>query len=233
MTTSSPGSTAASMAAIMASLAPHETVISVSGSTPRPHAADCFLATADRSCGAPHVVAYWLYPSRSAAAAASRIRGSVWKSGKPCAKLTARSGPFRARFKRVISRMTDSVKLWAFSERRSVARIRALQVADGDDVRAHDVARDFSLLRKDIDLGDDAGHMPVASDHRRAGDALRRQRRRDLLQRRVLAERDHVSRHHVFDWNHGWVSSVATVSRLALPPVKTRPVRPRPSFPEA
>src|SRR5260370_501006 len=305
MTPSSPGSTAVSMAAIMASVAPHDTVSSVSGSTWRPQAADCFLAPADRSWGAPHVVAYWLYPSRSAPAAASRIRGSVAKSGKPCAKLMARSGPLRARFRRVISRMTDSVKLWALTDRRSVARIGTLQVdvgagagmtalrhlqpalpapadvagparareevqhigtaqqadhlsvlhhrhpadaladqeprrlvdagvlADGDDVRAHDVARDLSLLRKDIDLGDDAGHVSVASDHRRAGDALGRQRRRDLLQRRVLAECDHVSRHHVFDRNHGWVSSVATVSRLALPPVKTRPVRPPRSFPQA
>src|SRR5216683_2094326 len=308
MTTSSPGSTAASMDAIMASVAPHETVISVSGSTPRPHAADCFLATADRNCGAPHVVAYWLYPSRNAAAAASRIRGSVWKSGKPCAKLMARSGPLRARFKRVISRITDSVKLWAFSDRRPVrlvSRVRALQVdvgaragvtalrhlqpalptpadvacparareevehvrtaqqadhlsvldhrypadtladeeprrlvdtgvlADRDDMRAHDVARDLSLLREDIDLGDDAGHVPVTPDHGRTGDALGRKRRRDLLERRVLAEGDHVSRHYVFDRNHGRVSSVATVSRLALPPVKTRPVRPSPSFPEA
>src|SRR5712692_2606982 len=43
----------------------------------------------------------------------------------------ARSGPLSARFKRVISRMTDSVKLWAFSDRRSVARIGALQVDVG------------------------------------------------------------------------------------------------------
>src|SRR5713101_447534 len=275
MTTSSPGSTAASMAAIMASVAPHETVISVSGSTPRPHAADCFLATADRNCGAPHVVAYWLYPSRSAAAAASRIRGSVWKSGKPCAKLMARSGPLRARFKRVISRMTDSVKLWAFRERRSVPRIGALQanvgararvaafrhlqpvlpapadvaspprageevehvgtaqeahhlaalddrhaadpladekarrlvdagvLADRDDVRAHDVARDLSLLGEHVHLGDDAGHVSFTSDHRRARDVFGGERRCDLLDRRVLAEGDHVSRHHHFDRDHG------------------------------
>src|SRR5260370_6491118 len=43
----------------------------------------------------------------------------------------ARSGPLRARFNRVISRMTDSVKLWAFSDRRLVARIRALQMDVG------------------------------------------------------------------------------------------------------
>src|SRR3981081_4185018 len=47
------------------------------------------------------------------------MRPSVLKSGKPWAKFTARSGPFSWRFSRVISRMTDSVKLCAFSERRS------------------------------------------------------------------------------------------------------------------
>src|SRR6266849_9128934 len=275
ITTSSPGSTAVSMAAIMASVAPHETVTSVSGSRSRPHAADCFLATACRSCGAPQVVAYWLYPSRSAALAASRIRRSVSKSGKPCAKLTARLGPLRARFNRVISRMTDSLKLWTFSDSRSVPRIGPLQanvragarmtslrrlqsslpapanvagpargreevehigtaqkadhlsalddrhaadvladeeprrlvdarvLADGDDVRAHDVARDLTLLGEDIDLGDDARHVAVFCDDRRAGDALGRQRRSDLVNRRVLAEGDHVSRHHLLDRDHG------------------------------
>src|SRR6266566_2117686 len=138
MTTSSPGSTAASMAAIMASVAPHDTVTSVSGSTPRPHAKPCFRATAWRSCGAPHVVAYWLYPSCSATAAASRIRGSVAKSGNPWAKLTARSGPLSARFNRVISRMTDSVKLCALSDRREaelVPRIASHQMDVGAGAR--------------------------------------------------------------------------------------------------
>src|SRR5260370_87823 len=116
------------MAAIIASVAPHETVISASGSTSRPQAAEYFLATALRSCGAPHVVAYWLKPSRNAFAAASRMRGSVLKSGKPWAKFTAFSGPFSRRFSRVISRMTDSVKLCAFSESRSVSRVAALQL---------------------------------------------------------------------------------------------------------
>src|SRR5881296_3565903 len=44
------------------------------------------------------------------------MRASGSKSGNPCAKLTAFSGPCRARLRRVISRMTDSVKLCAFSE---------------------------------------------------------------------------------------------------------------------
>src|SRR5260370_19575229 len=274
MMTSSPGSTVASMAAIMASVAPHDTVTSDSGSTSRPHATPCFLATAWRSCGASHVVAYWLNPSLSASAAASRIRGSVAKSGKPWAKLTARSGPLSARFNRVISRMTDSVKLCAFSDSRSVPRIasnemdvgagariaplrhlepalpspahvarpagrgekiensRAAQqadhlaplddghardaladkeprrlvdagvLADGDHVRAHDVARDLSFLGEDVHLGDDARHVPVAADDRRACDALARQGRRDLVDRCVLAKGDHVSRHHLFSRHH-------------------------------
>src|ERR1700693_1324905 len=46
------------------------------------------------------------------------MRASVLKSGKPCAKFTARSGLFNWRFRRVISRMTDSVKLWTLNERR-------------------------------------------------------------------------------------------------------------------
>src|SRR5713101_2611943 len=204
MTTSSPGSTAASMAAIMASVAPHETVISVSGSTPRPHAADCFLATADRSCGAPHVVAYWLYPSRSAWAAASRMRGSVSKSGKPCAKLIERSGPLRARFKRVISRMTDSVKLWALTERRSVARIGALQSDLGARARvaafghfqaalpapAH-VARP-ARAREELEhvrTAEQAHHL-APLDHRHAPDLLADEKTGRFVDAGVLADGD-------------------------------------------
>src|ERR1700681_205866 len=302
--TSSPGSIAASIAAIIASVAPHETVTSVSGSTARPHAADCLRATAWRSCGAPHVVAYWLKPSRSAAAAASSIRASVLKSGNPWAKLTARSGPLICMFSRVISRMTDSVKLWAFIERWLMPRIGALQVevrararvaalgfveaalpppahvarpprlgkkledvraaeqpdhlavadhrytadplpdqqsrglvdagvlGDRDDTRAHDVARDLALLREHVGLGDDADHVSLRRHDRRAGDALGRKRRRDLIERLVLVERDHVPRHHLFDRDHQCRSSVATVSRFALPPVRIKPVRPLGSFPE-
>src|ERR1700730_7470219 len=136
--TSSPGSTAASIAAIIASVAPHDTVTSLSASTSRPQAADCLSATAVRSCEAPQVVAYWLKPSRSALAAASTMRGSVAKSGKPCAKLTALSGPFSSRLRRVISRMTDSVKLCALRDKRpdpSVTRVGALQADVGAGAR--------------------------------------------------------------------------------------------------
>ena len=146
MTTSSPGSTAASIAAIIASVAPHETVTSRSGSTSRPHASDCLRAIAFRSRGAPHVVAYWLKPSRIALAADSTMRGSVAKSGNPWAKLIALSGPLTCRLRRVISRMTDSVKLWAFIERRaagSVTRICPLQ----PDVRARARVAPLGLLQ--------------------------------------------------------------------------------------
>src|SRR5579859_5505771 len=290
----------------MASVAPHDTVISRSASTSRPQATDCVRATALRSAATPHVVAYWLCPSRSAFAAASTIRGSVSKSGKPCAKLIARSGPLSSRFSRVISRMTDSVKLCAFSESRtprSVSRIRALQVdvrarareaalgalqpafppaahiarparlgeevehvraaqepdhlaalddgdapdplageqprglvnprvlGDRDDMRAHDVARDLALLGDDVDLRDDAHHHSLGPDHGRAGDAFRAQCLGHLLDRRFLTKGDHVARHHLFHRDHGVPSSLATVSKFALPPLSTRPLRPGGSLP--
>src|SRR6266849_5316887 len=184
------------MAAIMASVAPHETVTCVSGSRSRPHAADCFFATACRSCGAPQVVAYWLYPSRSAALAASRIRRSVSKSVKLWTFSDSRSvpriGPLQANV-RAGARMTSLRRLQsslpapanvagpargreevehigtaqkadhlsalddrhaahvlADEEPRRLVDARVL--ADGDDVRAHDVARDLTLLGEDIDL---------------------------------------------------------------------------------
>src|SRR2546429_6509994 len=74
--------------------------------------------------------------------AASRRRPSGSKSGNPWAKLIARSGPCRARLRRVISRMTDSVKISAFSERPIedlVSGISALQVELG--ARAREATR--------------------------------------------------------------------------------------------
>src|SRR6266567_3740965 len=306
MITSSPGSTAASIAAIIASVAPFETVTSLPASTSRPHAMDCLRATASRRGAAPHVVAYWLWPSRSALTAASTMRGSVSKSGNPWAKLIARSGPLSSRFCRVISRMTDSAKLSAFSDSRAadlVPRIRSLQVdvgararkaslgplepalpssahvarparlrkeiehvgaaqqsdhlsafddrhapdalagheprglvdprvlGDRDHVRAHDVARDGPLFGEDVDLGDDADNESVARHHRRAGDVLARQRLRDLVDRRVFLEGDDVAGHHLFDRDHECSSSLATVPKLALPPLSSSPVRPGGSLP--
>src|SRR6059036_2977160 len=266
------------MAAIIASVAPHETVTSASASTVRLHAVVYLRATACRSEGAPHVVAYWLKPPRSAFAAASRMRGSGSKSGNPWAKLTASSGPWSARLRRVISRITDSVKLWAFSDWRiaapSMSGISPLQakvgararealwrpletslppaadlagparlgeevedvgpaqeadhlapadhghaayaladqqprrfvdpglLGDGDDPRAHDVARRLAPLGEDVGLGDDADDVTFVGDHGGAGDVLGRQRGGDLVDRRVFAKRDHVPRHHFLDRDH-------------------------------
>src|SRR5438477_16716 len=229
------------------------------------------------------------------------------KSGNPWAKLIARSGPCRARLRRVISRMTDSVKLSAFSERPIedlVSGISTLQVqlgararvaargpfqaplppaadrarpprlgeevehvgaaeeadhlaapddrhaadafadeqprrlvdsgllGDGDDARAHDVARDLSLLGEDVRLGNYADDVTLVGDDRRTRDALRQERGGDLVHRCVFAKRDHVSCHHFFDRDHEVPSSVATVCRLALPPLRIRPVRPFGSLPD-
>src|SRR4030088_9337 len=211
---SSPGSAAASIAAIIASVAPHDTVTSLSASTSRPHAVDCLSATAFRSCEAPQVVAYWLKPSRSAAAAASTMRGSVAKSGKPCAKLTARSGPFSSRFRRVISRMTDSVKLCAFCDRRpelSVTRIGALQADIGAGARE----APFGLLEPTLPApthvacpargGKEVEHVRPAEqpdhlaplDHRHPAYAFTDQQARGLVDAGVRADGDHMLAHDV------------------------------------
>src|SRR5258708_15068508 len=101
-----------------------------------------------------------------------------------------------------------------------------------DHTWTHDVSRHLALLRKHVRLGDDADHVSLGGNDRRARDALGRKRYRDLIEGRVLAKRDHVPRHHLFDRDHQCRSSVATVSRLALPPVKMSPARPFGSFPE-
>src|SRR2546430_2418552 len=222
MITSSPGSTAASIAAIIASVAPFEIVTSLPASTSRPHAMDCLRPTASRRGAAPHVVAYWLWPSRSALTAASTMRGSVSKSGNPWAKLIARSGPLSSRFCRVISRMTDSAKLSAFSDSRAaglVPRIRSLQVDVG------------AFCEKACARGADADEEPMPRHDRRSGDVLARERLRDLLDRCVFLEGDDVAGHHLFDGDHECSSSLATVPKLALPPLSSSPVRPGGSLP--
>src|SRR5437868_10284193 len=116
------------------------------------------------------------------------MRESVSKSGKPCAKLTAFSGPCSARLSRVISRITDSVKLCAFSERRtgSVSRIGPLQVQGGARAGvaacgtletplppAADIARPPRLGEEVQHVGatQEADHL-AAPDHRHSPDAL-------------------------------------------------------------
>src|SRR6059058_5472746 len=69
--TSSPGSTTARRADAIASVAPHVTVTSASGSTVIPYHWAYFRASASRNRLAPQVMAYWLMSSRIARAAAS------------------------------------------------------------------------------------------------------------------------------------------------------------------
>src|SRR5215475_1212897 len=64
-----------------------------------------------RNGRAPHVMAYWFTSARMAATAASLISAGAAKSGKPWARLIAPCETAR----RVISRMTDSVNVAAFS----------------------------------------------------------------------------------------------------------------------
>src|SRR5437762_8432316 len=67
---------------------------------------------ASRNGLAPHVIAYWLMSASIARLAASLISSGAAKSGKPCARLIA----LCLIASRVMSRMTDSVKLAAFFE---------------------------------------------------------------------------------------------------------------------
>ncbi len=81
--TSSPGSTIASSAEAIASVAPQVTVISASGSTVMPYQSAYFRASASRSRLAPHVMAYWFTSSRIAFAAASLRTSGAAKLGNP------------------------------------------------------------------------------------------------------------------------------------------------------
>src|SRR5919199_2765921 len=112
MTTSSPGFTSARKVAAIASVAPHVTVMSRSGSTSIPYQRRYFSAIASRSGGDPQVIAYWLMSPWIAAHAASFIGAGIGKSGNPCARLIASCWLAI----RVISRMTLSVNVavrWA------------------------------------------------------------------------------------------------------------------------
>src|SRR5258708_5153808 len=72
---------------------------------------------ASRKFCAPHVIAYWLTSASIAAFAASFSSCGHAKSGKPCARLIASCWIAS----RVMSRITDSVKLAAFRETRMFA----------------------------------------------------------------------------------------------------------------
>src|ERR1700691_231273 len=100
------------MVDIIASVEPQQTVISRSGSTATPCVRSKFEAIASRSFFAPQVIAYWLTSADIASCASRLIAAGAGKSGKPCERLTA---PWR-RARRVISRITDSVKRSALRE---------------------------------------------------------------------------------------------------------------------
>src|SRR5262245_5812876 len=112
--TSSPGSTTASIVAIIASVEPQVTTTSRSGSTSNPRLHFVFAAMASRNRLAPQVIAYWLTSALMASQAARLMSSGAGKSGKPCERLTA---PWASAW-RLMSRMTDSVKLEALAETR-------------------------------------------------------------------------------------------------------------------
>src|SRR5678815_295590 len=115
--TSSPGSTVAIIAAIIPSVDPHVTVISVSGSTSKPRCHSVLRAIASRKSFEPHVIAYWFTSLAIASIALRLISSGAAKSGKPCDRLTA----LYFSDSRVISRITDSVNDFAFFETRRLS----------------------------------------------------------------------------------------------------------------
>src|SRR2546428_6251414 len=142
------------------------------------------------------------------------MRGSGSKSGNPCAKLTALSGPCRARLRRVISRMTDSVKLCDVSDRPSdllVSGIGKLQLQDGARAReaAHralqaslpptaDVAGPARLGEEVEDVGpaEKPDHL-AAPDHRHAAYALADEQPGRLVDPGFLRDRYDARAHDV------------------------------------
>src|SRR5436190_9273929 len=148
---SSPGSSRPSIAAIIASVAPHVTVTCVSGSI-SPQPGKCAVvdrAIASRSGLLPQVMAYWLMSSSTAAAAARLSSGGQAKSGNPWARLTAPA----AAASRFISRMTDSVKRSALAEIRGRAMLGSLVRALGRGQRSPPAACDDAAM---------TDHMPLA-----------------------------------------------------------------------
>src|SRR5205823_3359290 len=139
-------------------------------------------------------------------------RASVSKSGKPCAKLTAFCGPCIARFRRVISRMTDSVKLWAFRETSPAALVSGIGALQPQvDARAGVAARrtlQASLppaahVARPARLGEEVEHIGAAqqADHlapanyRHAPDALADQKTRGLVDASLLGHGDDTLAH--------------------------------------
>ena len=93
-------------AAIIASVLPQVTTISLFASIGRPMKRLCFFASASRRLWEPQVTAYWWKSSCATCSRRLRIAAGGSKSGKPWLRLTA---PYRLQT-RVIRRMTESVK---------------------------------------------------------------------------------------------------------------------------
>src|SRR6266849_1518884 len=119
MMTSSPGFVLARSDAIMASVEPQQTVISVSGSMATACQSCIWRAMAARRWRLPQVIAYWLMSLPTACWAARFISSGAGKSGKPWARFTA--WYFTA--SRDISRITDSEKWETFSLRKDLGEV--------------------------------------------------------------------------------------------------------------
>src|SRR5438874_3632106 len=187
--TSSPGSTMASSADAIASVAPHVTVISVSGLTVMPYQSAYLRASASRSRLAPQVIAYWFTSSAMAHAAASFKTSGAAKFGNPCARLMAPC----SLASRVMPRITDSVNECV---RRAVCIDRKLtpsassQDLLGNCVQLH-VAGPF-VDRADLRVAVELFHgvllgvsVPAEQFHRQGRDSLRHLRGEELGHRRL------------------------------------------------
>src|SRR5438034_11467020 len=116
--TSSPASRSPSSAAIIPSVAPQVTVTIDAGANDQPgYQRLVFAAIASRNPVAPHVIAYWLMSRAIASAAAALSSAGAGKSGNPWARLIAPAAAAR----RLMSRMTDSVKVSVLWDRRGIA----------------------------------------------------------------------------------------------------------------
>src|SRR6185503_17240604 len=148
--TSSPGSTVAIIAAIIPSVEPHVTVISVSGSISRPRCHFVLRAIASRKSFEPQVIAYWFTSASIASIALRLISAGAAKSGKPCDRLTAPC--FKA--SRVISRITDSVNELAFFETRRLVETEGVVIGWRYVVTASESMSTDEAGRVSTDYGD-------------------------------------------------------------------------------
>src|ERR1051325_1847602 len=153
-------------AGAIASVAPHVTVISVSGFTVMPYQSAYLRASASRSRLAPQVMAYWFTSSAMARAAACFKTSGAAKFGNPCARLMAAC----SLASRVMPRITDSVNPWV---RRAVCMERNLQRSrPRRDCRGLDLPCEallWTLL--EIREGEEVGHAPIRDGEAESEDA--------------------------------------------------------------